>query len=675
MKNTFLYIFCFFTTVLFFNACVPPEYNRDKFEGIAVDFSDKQVQDIYNLLERQSADSLIRYLSSSNPTLRYVAATAFGSLKEKKALDSLAHLLKDEFVDVRIAAAYAMGQIGESRAENILLAAYEKHDTIGTFAKFNATIMEAVGKCGTAARLRDLCAISTFKMTDTLLLEGQAYGIYRYGIRDTYNLESIQKMKAFVENTRFPPSVRLIGANYLSKIKAKYDTTVIATLSVAALSERNADVRMALAKALGKAEKPLSILPTLESLFRQEIDFRVKINILNAVSEFDYRNIQPLLFSALRDRNIHVANTAAEILVKTGTERDAQYYKIASSDETLQPSTKRIMMGAALKWLRFYPRTRDSLNNAMKNLYAKAVNPYEKAVILRALANFGWNYGMLREEALKTDNAPVVRTAATEALSKILCAPDYYRMFQANSTAVKNDLKEAMFSIIRSGDAGAATVAAEAIVKPESDLSLLKMRESIPELYQVLQSLKMPAQLEAYDAIFNAITKISDTTGIKKKKHTTPRSVDWIMLSGMTDFSNALIKTTKGDIKLRLLRQNAPITVVNFVNLAKTGFFKGKIFHRVVPNFVVQTGCPRGDGYGSLDYTISSELTPMHYNTEGFVGMASAGNHTECSQWFITQSPTLHLDPNYTIFARVLEGMDVVYKLEVGDIIESVTIN
>ena len=195
MKNTFLYIFCFFTTALFFNACVPPEYNRDKFEGIAVDFSDKQVQDIYNLLERQSADSLIRYLSSSNPTLRYVSATAFGSLKEKKALDSLAHLLKDEFVDVRIAAAYAMGQIGESRAENILLSAYEKHDTIGTFAKFNATIMEAVGKCGTAARLRDLCAISTFKMTDTLLLEGQAYGIYRFGLRDTFNAESIQKMK------------------------------------------------------------------------------------------------------------------------------------------------------------------------------------------------------------------------------------------------------------------------------------------------------------------------------------------------------------------------------------------------------------------------------------------------------------------------------------------------
>jgi cyclophilin family peptidyl-prolyl cis-trans isomerase/HEAT repeat protein len=675
MKNIFLYLFSFFTITLFALACVPPEYSRDKFEGTSVDFSDRQVQDIYNLLERQSADSLIRYLSSPNPTLRYVSATAFGSLKEKKALDTLAHLLKDEFVDVRVAAAYAIGQIGESRAENILLAAYEKHDTVGTFARFNATIMEAVGKCGTGARLRDLCAISTFKMTDTLLLEGQAYGIYRFGVRDTFNTESIQKMKGFVENTRFPPSVRLIGASYLSKIKTKYDSTVILPLAAITPTERNIDVRMALVKALGKADNPLSILPILENIFRTETDYRVKVNILNAVSDISYGAIQPLLFYALRDKNNYVSNTAADLIVKNGTERDAQFYKKASSDETLAPSTKRIMMGAALKYLRFYPRTRDSLNNAMKTLFTKTVNPYEKATILRGLANFGWNYTMLQQEALKTDNAPVVRSAATEGLSAILCSPNYYNVFQNYSTAVKNDLKDALFSIIRSGDAGAATVAAEAIIKPESDLSRLKMRDSIPVLYQTLNSLKMPAQLEAYDAIFNAIVAISDSAHLKKKKHTTPRSIDWVMLTGMTDFSNALIKTSKGDIKIRLLRQNAPISVVNFVQLAKTGFFNNKTFHRVVPNFVAQTGCPRGDGYGSLDYTISSELTPMHYNTEGYVGMASAGNHTECTQWFITQSPTLHLDPNYTIFAKVLEGMDIVHKLEVGDIVQSISIN
>ncbi|MBL7815123.1 MAG: peptidylprolyl isomerase [Saprospiraceae bacterium] len=675
MKNTFLYIVYLFSIALIAHACVPPEYNRDKFEGIAVDFSDKQVQEIYNLMERQSADSLMRFLSSPNPTLRYVSATAFGSLKYKKALDSLARLLRDEYVDVRVAAAYSIGQLGEVRAENMLLAAYEKYDTVGTFAKFNATLMEAVGKCGTVNNLNNLCRISTFKISDTALLEGQAYGIYRYGIRDSYNIESIQKMKNFVENTQFPPNVRLIGANYLARIKTKYDTTVTTDIARLVLNERDTEVRMALAKALGKTVTPLSTVSTFESLFRRETDFRVKVNILTALNDYSYESIQPLLFMALREKNTYVANTAAEMIGKMGTERDAQTYKIASSDETLHPSTKRIMMGAALKWLRFYPRTRDSLNNAMKNLYTKTVNPYDKAVILRGLANFGWNYPMLREEALKSDNLPVVRTAATEALAKIICAPDFYRMFQAYSTNVKNELKAALFDIIRTGDAGAATVAAETIIKPEAELNRFRMRENVPELYQVMQNLKMPAQMEAYEAIYNAIAKISDSTNIKKKKFSTPRSVDWIMLSGMTDFSNAIVKTTKGDIKLRLLRQNAPISVVNFVSLAKTGFFKGKIFHRVVPNFVVQTGCPRGDGYGSLDYTISSELTPMHYNTEGYVGMASAGNHTECSQWFITQSPTLHLDPNYTIFAKVLEGMDTVYKLEVGDAIESISIN
>jgi cyclophilin family peptidyl-prolyl cis-trans isomerase len=90
----------------------------------------------------------------------------------------------------------------------------------------------------------------------------------------------------------------------------------------------------------------------------------------------------------------------------------------------------------------------------------------------------------------------------------------------------------------------------------------------------------------------------------------------------------------------------------------------------------VQGGCTRGDGYGSLNYTIRSELPMgMRYDHEGLVGMASAGNHTECSQWFITHCPTPHLDGNYTIFAKVTAGMDVMHTLEQGDVIQSVTIN
>jgi cyclophilin family peptidyl-prolyl cis-trans isomerase len=92
-----------------------------------------------------------------------------------------------------------------------------------------------------------------------------------------------------------------------------------------------------------------------------------------------------------------------------------------------------------------------------------------------------------------------------------------------------------------------------------------------------------------------------------------------------------------------------------------------------VPNFVIQGGCNRGDGWGSEDYSIRSEFSARHY-TEGSVGMASAGKDTEGTQWFIAHSPTLHLDGRYTIFAVTVSGLDVVHKIEVGDKIISVTL-
>jgi cyclophilin family peptidyl-prolyl cis-trans isomerase len=112
--------------------------------------------------------------------------------------------------------------------------------------------------------------------------------------------------------------------------------------------------------------------------------------------------------------------------------------------------------------------------------------------------------------------------------------------------------------------------------------------------------------------------------------------------------------------------------VANFLELIESGYYTGKNFHRVVPNFVIQGGCNRGDGYGTLEYTIRSELPYLHYDREGMVGMASAGNHTESQQFFITHSPTPHLDGNYTLFARVVSGMDVVHQTRLGDIIEEV---
>jgi cyclophilin family peptidyl-prolyl cis-trans isomerase len=109
------------------------------------------------------------------------------------------------------------------------------------------------------------------------------------------------------------------------------------------------------------------------------------------------------------------------------------------------------------------------------------------------------------------------------------------------------------------------------------------------------------------------------------------------------------------------------------VKLVRKGFYKGLTFHRVIPNFVVQGGDPRGDGWGGPGYAIRSEFSLVNFE-RGMVGIASAGKDTEGCQFFITHSPAPHLDGRYTIFAKVVEGQDVVDRIQVGDTITDISL-
>jgi peptidyl-prolyl cis-trans isomerase B (cyclophilin B) len=129
----------------------------------------------------------------------------------------------------------------------------------------------------------------------------------------------------------------------------------------------------------------------------------------------------------------------------------------------------------------------------------------------------------------------------------------------------------------------------------------------------------------------------------------------------------AIIETDKGDIVLELFENDAPRTVANFEKLIKQGFYNGLDFHRVIPDFVIQGGCPKGDGTGGPGYTIKCEINPRKH-TKGALSMAHAGKDTGGSQFFITHSPQSHLDGMHTVFGKVIEGMDVVYKIKPGDV-------
>lgn len=138
----------------------------------------------------------------------------------------------------------------------------------------------------------------------------------------------------------------------------------------------------------------------------------------------------------------------------------------------------------------------------------------------------------------------------------------------------------------------------------------------------------------------------------------------------------ANIKTSKGDIEIQLTPNETPVTVASFVNLATRGFYNGLIFHRVIPDFMVQGGDPLGVGHGGPGYKFEDEFVPsLRHDTPGVLSMANSGPKSNGSQFFITHVPTPWLDGKHSVFGKVNSGQDVVNIISQGDKIESITIS
>ena len=141
--------------------------------------------------------------------------------------------------------------------------------------------------------------------------------------------------------------------------------------------------------------------------------------------------------------------------------------------------------------------------------------------------------------------------------------------------------------------------------------------------------------------------------------------------------SKAEIHTGKGVMKVEFYDKDAPNTVANFIKLSKDGFYDGLTFHRVIPNFVIQGGCPEGTGRGGPGYNIKCELDGGNqYHDRGVLSMAHAGRNTGGSQFFIchNRSNTQHLDRNHTCFGKVVDGLEVVDAIKAGDKIDKIVV-
>jgi|TARA_B110000495_G_C22957618_1_gene561133 peptidyl-prolyl cis-trans isomerase B (cyclophilin B) len=137
----------------------------------------------------------------------------------------------------------------------------------------------------------------------------------------------------------------------------------------------------------------------------------------------------------------------------------------------------------------------------------------------------------------------------------------------------------------------------------------------------------------------------------------------------------ATIKTNKGDIQIELYVEEVPKTVANFEKLSGDGFYNGLKFHRVIADFMIQTGCPDGIGTGDAGYKFDDEFhADLSHDSEGILSMANAGPNTNGSQFFITHGPTPHLDGMHSVFGKVIGGMEVVNSIEQGDVMNLVTV-
>lgn len=142
--------------------------------------------------------------------------------------------------------------------------------------------------------------------------------------------------------------------------------------------------------------------------------------------------------------------------------------------------------------------------------------------------------------------------------------------------------------------------------------------------------------------------------------------------------TTAEIHTNKGLMKVSFYDKDAPKTVENFVKLSESGYYNGLTFHRVIPDFVIQGGCPEGTGMGGPGYTINCELDgDNQYHDRGVLSMAHAGRNTGGSQFFIchNRQNTQHLDRNHTCFGKVYEGLEIIDKIKAGDVIEKIVIH
>jgi cyclophilin family peptidyl-prolyl cis-trans isomerase/HEAT repeat protein len=608
-------------------------------------FSDATLVKIADLQDRRQTDSLLVYLAHDNAVYRQAAALAFASVQDSVAVEKLGARLKDADVSVRLAAAYALGQtVSRGSAQLLLGFMTEKDDSV------RAVMLEAYGKVAT--RYTAIEDPKAFHDT-TKLGSAMAWSLYRTAVRNkvdtAFSIIPYNLLEAGV-----PAWARFGAAQYFSRPTTpagKYSDRLV----TAAKRDRDALVRMSAALALKKANAD-TIVKVLTDIISSDKDYRVRVSAVRALQAFPFEQSWPALQAALLDDSQQVQVAASEVMIEVAANPQATVITEAAR------AAKNARVKANLYEAALVAGVGDKVLQEVMDLAKKETDPYHKAFLLRALGKSLNAYTFLHQQLLAADT-PVVRSTAAEALAYLNEHKDFSPKLKPVFATLYKDA-------INTGDA--AVIGTVATVLADSALGYKQVIKDFSFLRDARAKLSLPRDNEAIQPLEAALAHFEGRKAPAVKNEFN-HPIDWALVKTIKRDQQVRIKTTKGDIVVRLFVEEAPGSVANFVSLVQQGYFDKKFFHRVVPNFVIQAGCNRGDGWGSEDYSIRSEFSGRRYTT-GSVGFASAGKDTEGTQWFITHSPTPHLDGRYAIFAEVVSGMDVVNAVEVGDQIVEVAL-
>ncbi|WP_216639100.1 peptidylprolyl isomerase [Flammeovirga sp. SJP92] len=611
-------------------------------------FEDKQIRAIYDLRDQRNASELVKLLPQLDNSYKIEILTALGSVQDTLALASCKEILMGEYpLDVKLAADFAIGQIGDPRLNDLLI------DLIINYqdkSKGLEVLFETLGEC---ADERAVIVMSHFNTKDELVKRGIVKGLYRAltrkGIQSYDAAEQVMRIFTSTKDTE----TREWCSAYFTRMDSKQMVeTFNSNIFNQARRDTSALVRANFTQAIGVFSKSNGSSTALKKILQDEKDPSVLVNAILATKKVKYNGVVEETVPFLNHENARVSISAAKVLYgKLGWKTSNDVYKVA---QTIQNKNTRAL---TLKAVMNERNKQKNIYEYTKELYENSSSVYEQSLLLEAMNESSLGKSFVLDVWINS-NEKVLQTKAIELVMNNYDGKKHLK--KSDEAQLKGILSDAL----RTKDVGQLYTIGAFMQKNNE-----KFGDAFPPVAlidSVKNSLSLPLQVEGYIELEKTIAKIQgydyQPSSIPKKNV----SINWESIQNIKQDQEVVISTSKGDITIQLKVEEAPATVAMFVDLIEKKFYDSLYFHRVVPNFVVQGGDPRGDGFGGLETTIPSEFSYLKYKV-GSLGIASAGKDTESCQFFMTEVATHHLDGRYTIFAEIVNGVAVMKSLEYGD--------